>query len=78
MAYKKLIKVSNVCQPLDKSKYPATTTKAGVTFTNNGDGSYTANGTITKDWMLFYICSGYQLKNAVKLLMGLCIFYLLK
>lgn len=40
-------KVSNVCQLLDKSKYPATTTKNGVTFTNNGDGSYTLNGTVS-------------------------------
>lgn len=47
MAYKKLIKVSNVCQLLDKSKYPATTTKAGITWTNNGDGTITANGTAT-------------------------------
>lgn len=45
MAYKKLIKVSNVCQLLDKSKYPATQTINGVTFTNNGDGTITANGT---------------------------------
>lgn len=32
-------------QLLDKSKYPATTTTSGVTFTNNGDGSITVNGT---------------------------------
>ena len=32
-------------QMLDKSKYPATTTSSGVTFTNNGDGSITVNGT---------------------------------
>ena len=34
-------------QLLDKSKYPATTTQNGVTFTNNGDGSITVNGTAT-------------------------------
>ncbi len=34
-------------QLLDKSKYPATVTKNGVTFTNNGDGSITVNGTAT-------------------------------
>lgn len=45
MAYKKLIKVSNVCQLLDKSKYPATQTIDGVTFTNNGDGTITLDGT---------------------------------
>lgn len=32
-------------QLLDKSKYPATTTTNGVTFTNNGDGTITVNGT---------------------------------
>lgn len=32
-------------QMLDKSKYPATTTSSGVTFTNNGDGSITVDGT---------------------------------
>lgn len=36
-------------QLLDKSKYPATTTTNGVTFTNNGDGSITVNGTATDD-----------------------------
>lgn len=39
------LKVSNVCQLLDKSKYPETQTVNGVTFTNNGDGSVTVNGT---------------------------------
>lgn len=48
-SYKKLLKVSDVCQLLDKSKYPATTTTNGVTFTNNGDGTITANGTATKE-----------------------------
>lgn len=47
-SYKKIIKVNNnPVQLLDKSKYPATTTIRGVTFTNNGDGSYTVNGTAT-------------------------------
>lgn len=32
-------------QLLDKNKYPATTTSSGVTFTNNGDGSITVDGT---------------------------------
>ena len=48
MAYKKLIKVSNVCQLLDKSKFPVTQTINGVTFTNNEDGTITVNGTATK------------------------------
>ncbi len=47
--YKGRYKVSNVCQLLDKSKYPATQTINGVTFTNNGDGTITANGTATTE-----------------------------
>ena len=46
-SYKTLLKASNVCQLLDKSKYPATQTVNGVTFTNNSDGSITVNGTAT-------------------------------
>lgn len=45
MIYKTLKKVSDYCQLLDKSKYPATQTIYGVTFTNNGDGTITVNGT---------------------------------
>lgn len=41
------LKVSNVCQLLDKSKFPATQTVHGVTFTNNGDGTWTVGGTST-------------------------------
>lgn len=48
-SYKKLLKVSDVCQLLDKSKYLATQTINGVTFTNNGDGTITVNGTATKE-----------------------------
>ena len=48
MAYKKLIKVSNVCQLLDKSLYFETKTVDGITYTNNGDGTITINGTNTK------------------------------
>lgn len=54
MAYKKLIKVSNVCQLLDKSKFSSTNTVNGVTFTNNGDGSFTVNGTASAR-TVFYI-----------------------
>ena len=39
------LKVSNVCQLLDKTKFSATQTTNGVTFTNNGDGTITVNGT---------------------------------
>ena len=51
---KRMIKVSDVCQLLDKSKYPATQTINGVTFTNNGDGSITVNGTATDRATLTY------------------------
>ena len=47
MFYKTFKKVSNFCQLLDKSKYPATRIFAGITFTNNGDGSFTMTGTKT-------------------------------
>lgn len=40
-------KQNNVCQLLDKSKYPATQTTNGITFTNNEDGTITVNGTAT-------------------------------
>lgn len=43
---------------LDKWKYPVTTTTNGVTFTNNGDGSITANGTATAT--AGYILFNYQ------------------
>lgn len=49
MIYKTLKKVSEYCQLLDKSKYHATQTTNGVTFTNNGDGTITVNGTATAD-----------------------------
>ena len=45
-------------QLLDKSKYPATTTTNGVTFTNNGDGSIAVNGTAT-DLSVFLLFSPY-------------------
>ncbi len=50
MIYKTLKKVSEYCQLLDKSKYPATQTIYGVTFTNNGDGSITVDGTSTNQY----------------------------
>lgn len=46
-SYKSKLKVANVCQLLDKSKFPVTKTINGITFTNNGDGTITANGTAT-------------------------------
>lgn len=43
----KSVKVSDICQLLDKATFPATQVIKGVTFTNNGDGTITANGTST-------------------------------
>lgn len=56
--YKGRYKVSDVCQLLDKSTYPATQTVNGVTFTNNGDGSITVNGTCTNSYY-----SAYKIKE---------------
>ena len=50
-------------QLLDKSKYPATQTINGVTFTNNGDGTVTVNGTATA------LCQ-YKITNSYKKLIG--------
>ena len=44
-SYKNISKVGEVCQLLDKKEYNSTETINGVTFTNNGDGGYTLNGT---------------------------------
>lgn len=41
-------KTTKMVQVLDKSKFPATRTKNGITFTNNGDGTITVNGTATE------------------------------
>ena len=42
-------KASDVCQIFDKDKFFATRTAHGVVFTNNGDGSFTINGTCDSD-----------------------------
>ena len=52
--YKGRYKVSDVCQLLDKSQYPATQTVNGVTFTNNGDGTLTVDGTNTGTVRIFF------------------------
>lgn len=46
-SYKKHFKVSDVCQLVDKREFDSSRTVNGVTFTNNGDGTYTTNGTYT-------------------------------
>ena len=41
-------KTTKMVQVLDKSTFPATRTSHGITFTNNGDGTITVNGTATE------------------------------
>lgn len=53
-------------QLLDKSKYPATTTINGVTFTNNGDGTIIANGTATAN----AIFSPISMSNSISIVSG--------
>lgn len=51
---------------LDKSKFPATQTINGVTFTNNGDGTITANGTATAN----AIFPAISLANPISIVSG--------
>ena len=60
MIYKTFQKVSNVCQLLDKSLYFETKTVDGITYTNNGDGTITINGTNTKQSVVA-ISTNYKL-----------------
>lgn len=69
-SYKKLLKVSDVCQLLDKSKYPATQTKNGVTFTNNGDGTITANGTTSSVRANYFVNTVPAAEGHIYLLTG--------
>ncbi len=62
-SYKKLLKVSDVCQLLDKSKYSATQTINGITFTNNGDGTITYNGVTS-------VGANYTLQSGLKVVSG--------
>lgn len=50
-------------QLLDKSKFTATTTIDGVTFTNNGDGTITYNGTTSTG-------ANYTLQSGLKVVAG--------
>lgn len=68
-SYKKLLKVSDVYQLLNKREYADTITNNGVTFTNNGDGSFTANGTATAR-VVFVFKTGLTLPNGIFLLSG--------
>lgn len=69
-SYKSIIKkVSDVCQLGDKRKYNQTETKSGVTFTNNGDGTITVNGTSTQS-VGFYLQLINFIENHTYLLIG--------
>ena len=68
-SYKKLLKVSDVCQLLNKSEYVATTTVNGVTYTNNSDGSFTVNGTATAR-AVFIFKTGLNIPNGKFLFLG--------
>ena len=50
ISFKKAIKVGEITQLVDKDMFPDTVTRQGVTFTNNGDGSVTANGVSTNQY----------------------------
>lgn len=51
-SYKSIMKVSDVCQLVDKSKFTASGTINGITWVSNGDGSITLNGTCTSGFAL--------------------------
>lgn len=51
-SYKSIMKVSDVCQLVDKSKFTASGTINGITWVSNGDGSITLNGTCTDGFAL--------------------------
>ena len=51
-SYKSVMKVSDVCQLVDKSKFTASGTTNGITWVSNGDGSITLNGTCTSGFAL--------------------------
>lgn len=51
-SYKSIMKVSDACQLVDKSKFTASGTTNGITWVSNGDGSITLNGTCTYGFAL--------------------------
>lgn len=54
-----LLSLKGVNNLLDKSKFPATQTRNGITFTNNGDGTITVNGTLIDNTVeTYYVISG--------------------
>lgn len=69
-SYKKLLKVSDVCQLLDKSKYPATNTTHGITFTNNGDGTIITNGETSDKRASYFVNTVPATEGHIYLLTG--------
>lgn len=61
-SYKKMLKVSDVCQLLDKRQYYAKVTKQGVTVTDNGNGTLTISGTSTNSTYINFT-SAYPQEN---------------
>lgn len=62
-SYKNVSKVGEVCQLLDKSKYEQTKIVNGITFTNNGDGTITANGTAEGEAAEFFLLRNTRVGN---------------
>lgn len=69
-SYKKLLKVSDVCQLLDKSKYSATIITHGITFTNNGDGTITVNGETSDTRASYFVNTVPATEGHIYLLTG--------
>lgn len=69
-SYKKLLKVSDVCQLLDKSKYPDKKITNGITFTHNGDGTITANGTTSSVRASYFVNDVPAAEGHIYLLTG--------
>lgn len=63
-------KTTKMVQLLDKSTFPATQTVNGVTFTNNGDGTITVNGTATDD--IVYAVQVIECQNGHKYFLSGC------
>ena len=63
-SYKSIMKVSDVCQLMDKNKFMPSHTDRTLTFTNNGDGSVTVSGVIVNTSRCIYDIS--NLKKLVK------------
>lgn len=59
ISFQKVLISSHVAQLLDKSTYPASKTSNGVEFTNNNDGTITANGTSTTNNAQYDIGGSY-------------------